>query len=157
MNMFFGGGSGRQGPARREMQKVKATKKALDVTLEQVYNGAVIKVTHERTRCCETCKGKGGEGVRNCNTCKGKGRVMQMYQMGPGMYQQVQKTCEACRGEGEIVPEGSRCKACQGKKIISKEKTVEVPLEKGAFHGHAITLSGEGNEIVPPSLFSPMH
>jgi hypothetical protein len=31
MNMFFGGGS--RGPARREMQKVKATKKALEVTI----------------------------------------------------------------------------------------------------------------------------
>jgi hypothetical protein len=29
--MFFGGGS--RGPARREQQKVKATKKALEVTL----------------------------------------------------------------------------------------------------------------------------
>lgn len=77
MNMFFGGG-GRQG-GRREMQKVKATKKALEVTLEQVYNGAVIKVTHERTRCCETCKGKGGEGVRTCTGCKGRGRVMQVF------------------------------------------------------------------------------
>jgi DnaJ family protein A protein 2 len=45
MNMFFGGG-GRGGPARREMQKVKPTKKALEVTLEQVYNGAVVKVPH---------------------------------------------------------------------------------------------------------------
>lgn len=58
MNMFFGGG-GRQA-ARREMPKVKPTKKALEVTLEQVYNGAMVKVNHERTRCCETCKGKGG-------------------------------------------------------------------------------------------------
>lgn len=76
MNMFFGGG-GRQG-GRREMAKVKPTKKALEVTLEQVYNGAMIKVNHERTRCCESCKGKGGEGVRTCTGCKGKGRVVQV-------------------------------------------------------------------------------
>lgn len=44
MNMFFGGG-GRQG-GRREMAKVKPTKKALEVSLEQVYNGAMVKVTH---------------------------------------------------------------------------------------------------------------
>lgn len=68
-----------------------------------------------------------------------------MYQMGPGMYQQVQKNCDTCRGEGEIIAEGGRCKACLGRKTINKEKTVEVPLEKGAFHGHVITLSGEGN------------
>jgi DnaJ-class molecular chaperone len=45
MNMFFGGGGGRQG-GRREMAKVKPTKKALEVTLEQVYNGAMVKVNH---------------------------------------------------------------------------------------------------------------
>jgi DnaJ-class molecular chaperone len=78
-----------------------------------------------------------------------------MYQMGPGMYQQVQKACDTCRGEGEIIAEGGKCKSCQGRKTLVKEKTVEVPVDKGAFHGHAITLSGEGNEIVPFSLFSP--
>lgn len=26
--------------------------------------------------------------------------IMKMYQMGPGMYQQVQKNCDACKGEG---------------------------------------------------------
>jgi DnaJ-class molecular chaperone len=77
MNMFFGGG-GRPG-ARREMQKVKPTKKALEVTLEQVYNGATIKAPHERSRCCELCKGKGGDNVKSCGTCKGKGRVIQVF------------------------------------------------------------------------------
>jgi DnaJ-class molecular chaperone len=51
----------------------------------------MIKVTHDRVRCCEKCNGKGGDSVKSCVTCKGKGRVVQMYQMGPGMYQQVQK------------------------------------------------------------------
>ena len=37
MNMFFGGGRGR--PAKKQMAKVKGTKKALDVTLEEIYNG----------------------------------------------------------------------------------------------------------------------
>jgi DnaJ-class molecular chaperone len=38
---------------------------------------------------------------------------------------------------------------------LTKEKTLEVPVEKGAFHGHSIVLSGEGNEIVIPILYSP--
>lgn len=101
MNMFFGGGAGgkgRGGPPQK--QKSKPMKKALDVTLEQCYNGELIKVPHERVRCCEECSGKGGSGVKKCTTCKGKGQVMQMFQMGPGMYQQVQKKCDSCRGEG---------------------------------------------------------
>lgn len=29
--------------------------------------------------------------------------LIQMYQMGPGMYQQVQKHCDTCSGQGEII------------------------------------------------------
>lgn len=79
-----------------------------------------------------------------------------MYQMGPGMYQQVQKNCDTCKGQGQIISEGGKCKVCLGKKIMTKEKILEVPVEKGAFHGHAISLSGEGNEIVLYELYSPM-
>lgn len=68
-----------------------------------------------------------------------------MFQMGPGMYQQVQKNCDACKGEGEILEEGKKCKTCQGKKIEKKKKVVEVPLDKGSFHGHGINLYGEGD------------
>ena len=60
----------------------------------------MIKTTHKRTRCCEACNGKGGKNVEKCSTCKGKGRVMKMFQMGPGMYQQVQQNCDKCKGEG---------------------------------------------------------
>ena len=51
-----------------------------------------------------------------------------MYQMGPGMYQQVQQACEVCKGEGETVEESKKCKTCLGKKIIKKQKIIEVPL-----------------------------
>ena len=46
MNMFFGGGRGRGGPAarRKEVAKVKPTKKALDITLEDIYNGKIVKL-----------------------------------------------------------------------------------------------------------------
>ena len=97
LSAFFGGGR-RGGP--KQQQKVQATKKALNITLEQIYNGQMVKIKHSRTRCCEECGGKGGKNIEKCKSCKGQGRVMQMYQMGPGMYQQVQKTCDKCSGEG---------------------------------------------------------
>ena len=118
MNMFFRQQGGRGGA--REQAKCKATKKALNVTLEQCYNGELIKLPHQRTRACESCNGKGGSGVQTCKGCKGKGRIVQMFQMGPGMYQQVQKACDACKGEGEVVEEGKKCKVCLGKKISTK-------------------------------------
>ena len=94
--------------------------------------------------------------MKTCKTCKGKGRVIQMYQMGPGMYQQVQKNCDTCNGEGETIEANKRCKDCQGKKVVTKEKIIEVPLDRGSFHGHAIHLYGEGNELVPIFLLRPI-
>ncbi len=101
--MFFGGGGGgrgRGGPAKKQVAKCKPTKVAFKVSLEDIYNGKVVKFENKRTRCCEKCNGKGGENVETCKQCKGKGMVIQMYQMGPGMYQQVQKHCDKCKGEG---------------------------------------------------------
>lgn len=80
-----------------------------------------------------------------------------MYQMGPGMYQQVQKNCDTCGGEGEVIEESKKCKACNGKKVETKKKIVEVPLDMGSFHGHAINLYGEGNEYVLNFLYSLIH
>ena len=96
--MFFGGGG--RSTANRGPVKVKATQKLLEVDLENIYNGQMMKVTHKRTRCCEACNGKGGKNIEKCSTCKGKGRVVKMFQMGPGMYQQVQQNCDKCNGEG---------------------------------------------------------
>ena len=61
LNAFFGGGGRRGGP--KQMQKVQATKKPLNITLEQIYNGELAKIKHKRTRCCEACHGKGGKNV----------------------------------------------------------------------------------------------
>ena len=141
MNMFFGGGRGRPS-GKKEMPKVKATKKALEVTLQNVYNGEMMKIDHKRTRVCETCQGKGGKNVNKCTKCKGRGQVIQMFQMGPGMYQQVQKKCDDCKGEGQIIGEGGKCTTCSGQKMLEKTKKVEVAIEKGVPHGTPIILSG---------------
>lgn len=63
--MFFGGARGARGGAggKKQMAKVKPTQKPLEVTLEDIYNGRIVKLEHTRTRCCEKCGGKGGEQV----------------------------------------------------------------------------------------------
>lgn len=112
LNMFFGGGRG--GPSRpKQMPKVKPTKKKLDITLEEAFNGCVKKVPLKRSRCCETCKGKGGSDVKTCTSCKGKGVVVKVIQMGP-MIQQVQQHCTVCRGVGNMIEEKNKCKTCGG-------------------------------------------
>lgn len=52
---FFGGGRKESGP-----KKMKAKLRELEVTLEDVYEGKIIHLKHQRKRVCEGCDGKGG-------------------------------------------------------------------------------------------------
>lgn len=45
------------------------------VTLEDVYEGKIIQMSHTRKRICTGCDGKGGANAKPCTTCKGKGMV----------------------------------------------------------------------------------
>lgn len=72
--MFGGGGRSKsRGPV-----KAKTKLKELDVTLEEIFSGKLIKFKHKRQRNCETCDGKGGSNVEKCGKCKGKGIVVKM-------------------------------------------------------------------------------
>lgn len=51
--------------------------------------------------------------------------VTKMRQLGPGMYTQSTGPCDDCRGQGETIPEKGKCKACNGKKVISEKKIIE--------------------------------
>lgn len=73
--------------------------------------------------------------------------VVKMFQMGPGMYQQVQQNCDKCNGQGQIIGEGGKCTVCEGKKILEKEKKITVSIEKGTPNNFPIKVPGEGNEI----------
>lgn len=60
---LFGGGGGRKdtGP-----KKMKAKMRELSVTLEDVYEGKMINLTHKRKRVCDGCEGKGGANSKTC-------------------------------------------------------------------------------------------
>lgn len=44
--------------------------------------------------------GKAG-AVRTCQGCKGRGIKVTIRQIGPGMVQQMQSSCNECSGEGK--------------------------------------------------------
>jgi DnaJ-class molecular chaperone len=116
-----------------------------------------VPLHHERARLCAACSGKGGENVKKCPICKGQGGVVQLVQVGPGMYSQVEKDCENCAGRGELFQEGLKCKECDGRKIAKKEVDLSVPVPPGVPAGEIITMSGEGNEVVNNFIYSLKH
>jgi len=142
--MFFGGG----GRGRRQRCGEDIVK-PLKVTLEDLYNGKATTVRLERKALCSDCNGVGcrnSKAARNCTDCRGSGMKMQYRQLGPGLVQQVQSVCSKCEGQGSVIPDKDKCKACLGKKIKLETKEVEIDIEKGMSHGTKITLSGMGDE-----------
>ncbi|MCP9264125.1 DnaJ-like subfamily A member 4 [Dirofilaria immitis] len=128
-----GAGHFRGGNERGE-RKVRDMIHQLPVTLEQLYNGAVKKLKLSRNIVCPKCGGIGGTKgcVISCETCKGRGVRIEITQIGPGMVQQMQSTCNVCRGEGEI----------------RNESVLEVHIDKGMKDGQKIVFSGQGDQEV---------
>lgn len=62
------------------------------------------------------------------------------------MVQQVQAQCRACGGEGQIINAKDRCKKCQGRKVATEQKVLEVFVDRGMSHGQKIPFRGEGDQ-----------
>lgn len=152
-SMFSGGGPRRQQPGAK---KTKPIMKEVQVKLEEVYEGKVVKMPIKKRICCESCGGKGGKNIKTCGDCKGQGFKIKTQMLGPGMIQQSQVPCNACRGEGKIFDEKDRCTVCKGEKIKDVEKILEIPVDKGIPDEKTILFAGEGNEM-PGAMAGDLH
>ncbi|XP_015605000.1 dnaJ homolog subfamily A member 2 [Cephus cinctus] len=140
----FGGGMGRRKPTRGE-----DTVHHLKVTLEDMYNGKTTKLQQSKKVKCSACGGLGGaEGaVVRCRGCRGVGMKIVLRQLVPGLSQQIQTPCEDCQGTGEVINEKDRCTTCNGKKIISEQKILEVHIDKGMQNNQKILFRGESDQM----------
>lgn len=129
-----------------ESKRTPDTSFTLKVSLDELYNGASKKIAINRDRICSTCSGKGGDKVTTCSSCKGKGMLTKMTQMGPGMYSQSTGPCDQCRGQGRIIEESSKCKACKGSQVLKERKVIEITVDKGAPNHHKYNFYGESDE-----------
>ncbi len=147
-DMFFGGGRGggrrAQGPPKGEdiVHTIKAS-------LEDLYNGKTVRLAISRNKPCQDCEGRGGKvgAERECSDCKGRGVRVQLRQIGPGMVQQMQSACQACKQTGKILDERDKCKGCKGNKVFKDRKVLEGNIEKGMKNGSKIKFSGEADEV----------
>lgn len=139
---IFGGGGGRKQKKKKGQDAVAK----LNVTLEDLYKGSTKSLRFRKQTLCDDCKGTGGKGVKQCGVCNGRGMRMQMRQIGPGMIQQIQSHCDACKGVGEIIPPGSRCRTCRGDKVVHKMKELQVHINKGMKNGSKIKFREEADQ-----------
>jgi DnaJ family protein A protein 2 len=126
-SQFFGGGGG-GGGGRRGKQKGQPMVHPIEATLEDLYNGKVMKLAVTR-QVLENPD----EEPKPCRECNGQGVVIRVRQLGPGMLQQMQTICGDCGGEGYNV------------KMKKERKVLEVGIDKGMKHGSKIKFAGEAN------------
>ncbi|KAI9013971.1 hypothetical protein CLU79DRAFT_767884 [Phycomyces nitens] len=140
---FFGGGhhghaQERKGP---NMQVV------LEVSLEDLYNGANIEVDISKQAVCDHCHGSGArrsEDIVTCPVCSGRGVTLARIQIAPGMVQQIQQTCDKCGGKGKTIK--TPCPVCAGKKVRRANEQYSIAIDKGMNDGETVVLEQEGDE-----------
>jgi len=133
---LFGGGGGRR---QRGPRKGKDMVHALQVSLEDLYNGKIRKLAITRDiPDVETPEGGWADFDWNeykCSSCRGQGAVMKVRQLGPGMIQQVQAQCDTCGGSGYHMD------------MRKERKVLEVAINKGMRNGRKIKFQGESNYL----------
>lgn len=131
----------------RQERRGKVIEQGVNVTLEELYNGAVRILPIHIVVYCKKCEGRGAKKglISTCQKCRGTGNEFRMQQIFPGVVQQVESICRQCSGAGEVYAMKDRCKQCQGKKTIRDRTTIKVHIEKGMQHGQKIVFAKRGN------------
>jgi molecular chaperone DnaJ len=99
---------------------------------------------------CKTCAGSGMKAdtkKRECGRCGGTGTRVHFMQGGF----QMAATCEACGGNGVVIPPGSECNTCHGNGVMHDSRTVGVNIPAGIDSDMRLRVSGEGDA---PSMAS---
>lgn len=93
---------------------------------------------------CSDCSGTGlkkGQSRTSCKKCDGTGTRVHFVHQGF----QMASTCEACGGQGKVVPRGGQCGTCYGDGVVRDRKTIKVHIPGGVEDGMRLRIAGEGD------------
>jgi molecular chaperone DnaJ len=137
-------GFGRRGPAGGG--DVLAT---VELTLEEVAEGATRELSFDAVMTCEHCHGNGAEPgtpIRTCERCGGHGQIRRISQTPFG--QLVRATeCEACHGDGKVAE--TPCAECNGAGRRAGIRHFDVDVPAGIQDGQRIRVAGAGHAGEP--------
>ncbi len=141
-DMFFGQQRARErDPGPERGSDLRAT---LKITLEEAARGAEKRMTITREETCPACFGTGaekGSAPEPCSACQGTGQVRFNRRAAFGQFAQI-TTCPQCHGAGRLVRRPCRDCRGNGRALVQREITVEVPA--GVDDGTRLRLQGEG-------------
>jgi molecular chaperone DnaJ len=121
----------------------------VEVSLEEVANGAGRELSFDAVVGCEHCKGNGAEPgtpISQCEKCGGSGQVRFVSRTAFGQLVRA-TTCDACGGDGRIAE--TPCEECNGagRKAGIRKYDVEIPA--GIEDGQRLRISGAGHAGEP--------
>jgi molecular chaperone DnaJ len=137
-SMFSGGGRQRreQGRPGRDLQY------ELSLTLEQVVQGAPLRISIPRPVRCGDCGGSGaaaGTRPKTCPQCQGRGQI----RLQQGIFS-MSAPCAMCGARGQVI--ATPCGPCGGTGLVEKQEEFAVDVPPGVENGAVKVISGAGEQ-----------
>jgi molecular chaperone DnaJ len=129
----------------------------LEITLEDVLNGAEKEIRYGRLAACEDCDGSGaaaGTQPRRCGTCGGAGQVRSSRNTFLGTISTVHD-CPECKGSGEVIEHP--CETCRGAAVRRRDETVTVQVPAGVEAGDELVMRGFGSAPIGGGRTGDLH
>lgn len=146
-SLFNSGGP--PGGRKNTFKRTEDAELEVNLTLEELYVGKVVKITSTRNIICTSCQGTGARkktAIKVCTFCKGEGYTTKIKRVGPGLVSQFHVDCETCQGTGKMMRSKDKCKRCSGKKVVEETKILEFEILPGSKSGESVVLKGESDE-----------
>jgi DnaJ-related protein SCJ1 len=119
----------------------------VELPLSILYTGGTVQIEVEKNVICEDCSGTGAEDpkyVVRCDVCNGRGMKVVKQMLAPGIFQQMQTTCDRCRGTGNMIKKP--CKTCQGNKVHREKVQHDVSIPAGMPFNGQLVIENEADE-----------
>ncbi|NUO07935.1 MAG: molecular chaperone DnaJ [Candidatus Brocadia sp.] len=125
-------------------QSGKSVKRVqVEITLEQAYRGVSTEVATPHMETCADCSGTGGAKgsvAKTCENCKGKGEIQQEQLQGFGRIIKI-GTCPVCGGRGKIIDHP--CISCHGSGEIQRLDKINVKIPPGVDSGTTLRVQAD--------------
>jgi DnaJ family protein A protein 2 len=117
----------------------------LELTLEEIANGATRTIAYNRDVSCANCGGRGATKIDPCRRCGGSGVVLTRQNI--GFLVQMQTPCPDCEGQGFRVPRDGHCKPCKGTGVTAQKEVFNVNIPRGSPNGHQVRFTGKADQL----------